>query len=64
MIKQNLENMEQSEVGQKAVGSSSALCEVEGPWHDYITKHFERTIAHIQSRKDDEDSEQWAAIQT
>lgn len=64
LIRQNLENMEPGTGGQRsAVVSTSAIYEPEGNLRDYIVKHFERTLSHIRLRKEDEESDHWAAIQ-
>lgn len=63
LIKQNFENMELSNGQKSTFTSTSALSEPEGNVREHIVKQFERTLAHIKTRKADEESDHWAAIQ-
>ncbi|ORY87979.1 vacuolar protein sorting-associated protein 35 [Protomyces lactucae-debilis] len=63
LIRQNLENMEQVEGGRGAiVTSTSALTDHEGKLHEFIVAHFERTLEHIRTRKEQDEEEHWQEV--
>jgi vacuolar protein sorting-associated protein 35 len=63
LIRQNLENMEQIPGGRGAmVTSTSALAEPEGNLQEFIVAHFERTLQHIRTRKEQDDGQHWQDV--